>query len=421
MFNFLSEMVMVRSRVPEANAGHSIALRGSPNEGEYVSARDAAKMLGVSLQTLYAYVSRKGLRSQPIPGGKRRRYWKPDIERVARGEEVIRPARRLARQESKLTLLTDGALYYRGVDAAELAETSSFESVAALLWGLPESEVFKATPPALPRLFQKMHRLLRHESDVNRAMSMLPLFEEVNPKAYDLSPLGMARTGADVVRVIAAITLGSERPTGEPLHEFIARTVGASALQSELIRRQLVLAADHGFEPGAVAVRVAASAGVSPWRSVITGLAIVLGRRTNLSRWLAVSRLLTEITASADPARPILERIRAGENVPGFDAPMHAHGDPRARALLGFCDSALAKDSSYQRLAEALAAAKSIQGLEPNFPLAFQFVDSKTGIGPHHTLYHVGRSAGWIAHGIEQSQAGETERLEPVYRGNLPA
>jgi citrate synthase len=411
---------MRKAKISEATVQRSTDSPGRAVEDEYIDAREAAKMLGVSLQTLYAYVSRKGLRSQSIPGSRRRRYWKPDIERVSRGEDIARAATGQVRPESKLTLLTDGALFYRGVDAAELAESSSFESVAALLWGLPEKEVFKATPPALPPLFQKMHRLLRYESDINRAMAMLPLFEEVNPKAYDLSPMGMARTGADVMRVIAAITVGSERPTGEPIHEFIARAVGANALQSELIRRQLVLVADHGFEPGAMAVRVAASAGVTPWRSVITGLAIVLGRRTNLSRWLAISRLLAEITDSADPARPILERIRAGEHVPGFDAPMHAHGDPRARALLGFCASALAKDPSYQRLAEALAAARSIQGLEPNFPLAFQFVDSKTGIGPRHTLYHVGRSAGWIAHGIEQVQAGENERFEPVYRGTLP-
>ena len=409
-----------KNRVIEADVRQAGDSPGRTIDSEYLNAREAAKILGVSVQTLYAYVTRKGIRSQSIPGTRRRRYWKPDIERVVRGVDIVRAETGQDRQESKLTLLTDGALYYRGVDASELAERSSFESVAALLWGLPEKEVFTAKPPALPRLFLKMHRLLRHESDINRAMAMLPLFEEANPKAYDLSPLGMARTGADVVRIIAAITVGSERPTAEPIHELVARAVGANALQSELIRRQLVLVADHGFEPGAVAVRVAASAGVTPWRSVITGLAIVLGRRTNLSRWIGVSRLLAEINASADPARPVLERIRAGESVPGFDAPMHAHGDPRARALLGFCASALAKDSSYQRLAEALAAARSIQGLEPNFPLAFQFVDSKTGIGPRHTLYHVGRSAGWIAHAMEQFQAGESERVEPVYRGTLP-
>jgi citrate synthase len=35
-------------------------------------------------------------------------------------------------------------------------------------------------------------------------------------------------------------------------------------------------------------------------------------------------------------------------------------------------------------------------------------------------LFHLGRAAGWIAHAIEQHQAGETEHLRSVYTGPLP-
>jgi citrate synthase len=388
-------------------------------DGEYLSAKEAARALGVAVQTLYVYVSRKGIRSQPIPGSRRRRYWKPDIERVIRGEEITPWATEHLRQESRITLITDRALFYRGVNVEELAEHATFEATAALLWGCTEQEAFTAETPALPRTFGKLNKLLVEESDINRAMALLPLFEERNPRAYDLSPLGMARTGADVLRALAAISVGAARPSPGPLHELIARHIGANSLQTELIRRQLVLAADHGFEPGAVAVRALASTGVTPWRSVIAGLAVILGRRTALSRWNAAARLLSEIIGSSNPAQPILERVRAGEPVPGFQATLHT-GDPRARALLGFCASALAKDVAYQRLAEALAAAKSIQGLEPNFALAFLFVDGKTGVGPLRSLFHVGRCAGWIAHAIEQFQTGESQRAEGVYKGTLP-
>jgi citrate synthase len=196
--------------------------------------------------------------------------------------------------------------------------------------------------------------------------------------------------------------------------------MGVNSLQSELIRRQLVLAADHGFQPGMVAVRAIASSGVTPWRSVIAGLSVTLGCRTRIGRWGAVSRLLSEIVSSSDPAQPIVQRIRAGEPVPGFDAPLYAQGDPRARSLLAFCATAFARDPAYQRLSQALCTAKSIQGLQPNFALAFLFVDSKTGLTPPHSLFHVGRCAGWIAHAMEQFQAGEPERILGVYRGALP-
>jgi citrate synthase len=390
-------------------------------DGEYLSARDAARLLGVSVQTLYVYVSRKGIRSQPIAGSRQRRYWKADIERVARREAAIPAAVGQVRQDSEITLTTDSGLFYRGHNVTDLAEHSTFESVAALLWGIRAEEAFTGSAPKVPTVFPKLHKLMAHESEINRATAFLPLFEESNPKAYDLSPAGMARTGADVLRTLAAIAVGSDRPTAEPVHQFIARHIGANALQSELIRRQLVLAADHGFEPGSVAVRALAGTGVTPWRSVIAGLTVTLGCRTRLSGWGAVSRLLAEIIASSNPAQPVVERIRAGEAVPGFHAPLHARGDPRARALFGFCATALAKDTSYQRIAEALAAAKSIQGLEPNFALAFLFVDGKTGVGPRRSLFHVGRCAGWIAHAIEQFQSGESERIRGIYKGALPA
>jgi citrate synthase len=77
--------------------------------------------------------------------------------------------------------------------------------------------------------------------------------------------------------------VGLDKPTQEPIHKYIARQLGANATQAELIRRQLVLAADHGFQPGAVAVRALASTGVTPWRPVIAGLSVTLGCRKRLS------------------------------------------------------------------------------------------------------------------------------------------
>ena len=48
-------------------------------DSNYLTAEQAAKALNINLQTLYAYVSRKGVRSLPIPGTRKRRYWKSDF------------------------------------------------------------------------------------------------------------------------------------------------------------------------------------------------------------------------------------------------------------------------------------------------------------------------------------------------------
>src|SRR5712664_2566519 len=96
-------------------------------DSNYLSAEQAAKSLNVNLQTLYAYVSRKGVRSLPIPGTRKRRYWKSDIDRL-RDKKLpaeITPAP--FKHESEITLLTGTDIFYRGQNAVELAEHSSFE------------------------------------------------------------------------------------------------------------------------------------------------------------------------------------------------------------------------------------------------------------------------------------------------------
>jgi citrate synthase len=122
----------------------------------YMDAPEAARTLGVTVQTLYAYVSRKGLRSFPVPGTRRRRYWRADILALAdtfqpRTDEPAAPS-------TRITLLTATGTYYRGQDVVDLAERSSVEDVAALLWQAPSEQIFTErlphAPPMLPALLR---------------------------------------------------------------------------------------------------------------------------------------------------------------------------------------------------------------------------------------------------------------------------
>src|SRR5580704_16956603 len=105
---------------------------------ELLSARDAAERLGVKRDTLYAYVSRGLLRSVAVQGSRQRHYRAEDVERFRLGRGVDRG--REATEAlmpvigSSICLIENGCLYYRGVDALRLAETSSLEEVAGLLW-----------------------------------------------------------------------------------------------------------------------------------------------------------------------------------------------------------------------------------------------------------------------------------------------
>ena len=57
----------------------------------YLSAREAADRLGISVATLYAYVSRGLLRSEAVDDGSRaRRYYAEDVDALLSRKEMRR-------------------------------------------------------------------------------------------------------------------------------------------------------------------------------------------------------------------------------------------------------------------------------------------------------------------------------------------
>jgi citrate synthase len=94
----------------------------------WLTSQEAAKRLGVSRPTLYAYVSRGLVHSTPSPDHPHaRRYAREDIERLCQRDEQRRhPEKVMGRAlhwgmpllESSITLVAGNRLYYRGYDAS---------------------------------------------------------------------------------------------------------------------------------------------------------------------------------------------------------------------------------------------------------------------------------------------------------------
>jgi citrate synthase len=387
----------------------------------YVDAETAALALGVSVTTLYAYVTRKQIRSQRVPGTRKSRYWKADIDRVVGGNSLQTPARPggLTR-DTDITLITEGGHYYRGHSAIDLAETLTLEDTAALLWQCEPAAAFTSVLPHAPQPIGALLKLLSASNAADRATAVFPLLELANPRAFDLTHAGMARTGADVLRWLAALITRAP-PSSDPIHLVVARAMGASEKVADAIRRVLVLSADHGFEPATYAVRAAASTGVTPYRCVLTGLSVSTGRRTRLGRLERLARLIAEICDGTDPQEPIIRRIREGEELPGFGSNLYRNGDPRARAFMARLDAVFGDEPSFVKLRKAIAIAHDIKGAEPDFILAHVYLARHLGLHGGDSLFTLGRAAGWIAHAIEQYQLGSVIREPSIYTGSLPS
>lgn len=402
-------------------------------DDDYLTAPAAAALLGVSLNTFYVYVGRHGIRSQPVAGGRERLYWRADLlrlrtRRAAREDRAMGregsaslPPRGDLRRESALTLITERGPFYRGQSALELADAgASVEDVAAILWDTAADEAFGAQVPAAPAQLPAMAELLRSLSWADRAALMLPLLEAANPRAYDMTPAGMARTGGGVIRWLTAILLGAPKASAEPIHRVVANRLRLSAADADLARRVLVLSADHGFEPTAYAVRAVAATGVTPWRAVMTGLLVSVGRRSILGRNEAAGRLLTEALDGPDPVAPLLPYLQGGEPIPGFEPGVYGPTDPRAEHLLRALAAVAADEGPFRRLMRLVEVAQEARGAGPSFLLVNQFICRRLGLAPGHALFPLGRAVGWIAHAIEQFSAGEAEHREGLYLGPLP-
>ena len=383
----------------------------------FMSADEAAATLGVSLTTLYAYVSRKGIRSEKMPGSKSRRYWRVDVEKArSRGGQGTPLSGGLIRTTA-LTLLTSSGIYYRGVSAVALSETATLEETAGLLWNAPEA--FDGPALILPEGYQAASQAFRSLPRVARAIPLLTLIEQANPRAHDLSAAGYARSGAAVIRCFAAIVGDAEGPTSKPIHQVLAQALGLAEGYDDLIRRLLVLAADHELDPTTYAVRAAANTGVTPYGAAVAGLVAARGRRLHQGRAEHVSRFVDEVL-NDDPQEAVLVRFRGGEPVPGFGHYVHADRDPRAEALVAALERC-APAEVVSRLKTAIGLTEDLLGQHANFILPAMVTGRLLGLkGEEMAVAAVGRMVGWIANALEQYQGDELFRPRATYAGTLP-
>ena len=109
--------------------------------GLYLSAREASAELAISPATLYAYVSRGLIRSEPSSDSRSHRYRAEDV-RDLKERRAPSPEPRGLRNfdadlpvmDSAIATITEDGPIYRGVNCIDLAEKDTLEHAATLLW-----------------------------------------------------------------------------------------------------------------------------------------------------------------------------------------------------------------------------------------------------------------------------------------------
>ena len=395
----------------------------------YLTAKQAADSLGVTLPTLYAYASRGQLRSEPAGDRSReRRYFREDIERLRERKEARRdPSKAAARGlhwgsavlESGLTLIQEGRLFYRGQDALKLAEWASLEQVAELLWSpepAEQGQLFNQPSVLSPSQLRQVKKLANRDPLV-LLQTALPLAAAVDVASHDLRPAAVRLTGARILRLFGAIVA---RPL-HPLHVALqaAWAPGKPAV-ADVIRTALVLCADHELNASAFVARCAASAGASPYDVVSAALATLKGHKHG-GVAQHVAALFDEIDSPKRARVVIANRLRRGEGLPGFGHPLYPEGDPRAPMLFKLAEAG--GNEQQWRFARSIArAASDLFHDAPNLDFALQTI-ARTYDLPEPApllLFALGRTVGWMGHAIEQYASNELIRPRARYIGPMP-
>jgi citrate synthase len=389
----------------------------------YLTARDAAAELAVSPATLYAYVSRGLIRSEPGESPRSRRYRAEDVRGLKNRRAPLVEAQGLKAADlpvldTAVSTITEEGPIYRGVRAVTLSETATFEQCASLLWDSKASDPFaKANIPVVSTTMRAIMDATQNAPPIDRAIAVLSQAAEADPRAYNSVAEGRAATGGRILRLAAAVMAGTE-PSAEPIHKLIARAWAPRHKQAEdLLRRALVLLADHELNASTFTARCAASTGISLYDAVIAGLVALKGPRHGGVGPLAAKLLDTFI--EGDIAALVRERVALGERFAGFGHMVYVRGDPRAQSLLDTlirlgADKRLTTEIPT-RIAEASGAFANI---DYALAVARRFLDLPPG--SETTLFAISRIAGWIAHASEQLESRKLIRPRARYVGPSP-
>lgn len=371
-----------------------------------LDAREAAALLGISRQTLYSYVSRGLIKVYPGKSYRENYYRRADIERLLASKQVGRKAGQIASHtldwgkpvlSSGISLISEQMLYYRGMAVSELIK-QPFEHCIAQLWQC-EPALFQQPAPLLDAAWQQL--AARHDGSLWHSMALLALARQ---QLADLPQQNSSSQALTLLRLMCACLLGIT-PSSASLGRQLARHWQLPDAQQGLLDRALILCADHELNASSFVARCTGSTGSEMAAALLAALATLGGDKHGGATW-QVEKLLDEHLPGNT-----LPDAAAGSPPAGFGHPLYPEGDPRACLLMSNMP-----DSPAIRFAQNM---HDRYQLMPSIDFALVALRRSLGLprGAAFTLFALGRTAGWLAHIMEQADRGSLIRPRAHYDG----
>ncbi|MFP4633219.1 MAG: citrate/2-methylcitrate synthase [Halobacteriales archaeon] len=334
-------------------------------------------------------------------------------------------------------------LLYRGIDVRDLAENSSFEETAYLLWNgrLPtktELDEFEARLAGHRRLSRGVQEVVEHAPEdavpmdvLRTALSAVGVYGDVGDSDDERAVAALAKTPTILASYMRArdgedvVQPREEHSTAESfLH--MSRDEEPDAEEADVLDTVLLLHADHGLNASTFTARVVAST-ESDMLSALTGAIGALKGPLHGGANQDVMEMLLDIRDEGGDVESYLAGLlERGERVPGFGHRVYSEMDPRAVVLKEMSKRiSEAGDvdwySMLERIESFLDEEKDIssKGISPNVDLYSGSVYYSLGVPIDFfvPMFALGRTAGWTAQVMEQRANNRLIRPRAEYVG----
>jgi citrate synthase len=329
---------------------------------------------------------------------------------------------------------TSGMVWVRGHDLPTLVAQHGFEGTVALLWdgfagddltrahvsdafGQARLAAYEGLPGWLPQtigrpLFEGLRVALAVQPDTADAMDLVGAFTVAVP--------ALARQAAGLAPVAPDPALST---AGDLLR--MLRGAPPDAANVAALDTYFTVMAESGLSASAFTARVVASTRASLTASVLAAWCAFTGALHGGAPGPTLD-MLDAAEAQADLEGWLETRLRSGERLMGFGHRVFHGNDPRAEAMrrsmqaMGPDAGRLAfADRLEKAVAVAIERVKPGRTLPPNVEIMASLLLDAVGIprDAFTLVFAVGRSAGWLAHAMEQQKTGRMFRPTSAYVG----